>query len=190
MRKHNSSILPKIGIFFTVLIFCLAVTSISYSLWVDDVDINFSITIGKKQEDFETTWARMYNQPDNFTYEFPGNNWATYIKHYPNETQETFYLYAAQNMYVGQLIIWRNNTHLFIKYSLDENYSMSESHIHVETTLYNIPQANGNPIPGLFAYKKNHEPNVIEYTYEINWNESWNQQLLFIAAHAVVWITN
>jgi len=185
MRKHNSSRLPKIGVLFTFLLLCLAGLSISYSKWYDHVDMQMSINIATQEE---TAWARMYNQSDNFTYDFPGNNWATYLKHHLTETPQTFYLYAGQHHLVGELITWRNNTHLFIKYQLNNIYTMSTSHVHVETSFYDIPQANGNPIPGLFTHKKDHEPGIIEYIYKIPWQNSWDEQQLFIAEHAEVWI--
>ena len=66
---------------------------------------------------------------------------------------------------------------------------MSESHLHVATSLEGIPQTpSGNPIPGQFDYGEEYDPSVNVYTYNMPWNQSWNDLDLYIAAHAVVWI--
>jgi hypothetical protein len=45
---------------------------------------------------------------------------------------------------------------------------MSESHLHVNTSLEGIPQNNGGPTPGQFDHKEeDHDPRITEYTYEI-----------------------
>ena len=157
----------------------------SYGAWTDIITINGTITTGEGEE--ETAWARMYDDPEDSTYDFPGANWATYIIHQPTEEPATFYLYAGQHYRVGELHVSKDNDYLYVEYDLD--VAMSESHLHVATSLEGIPQANGNPIPGQFDHKNDHDPQVTEYTYMIPWDQSWNGvDLFYIAAHAVVWI--
>ena len=185
-RKHKKTT-AKLGLLFVVLVFSLASIGASHSWWNDTLTIHGTITTGTWEED-ETAWARMNDDPDVTTYDFPGDNWATYIKCIPGETIQTFYLYAGQHYRVGELIVWKDTTHLFVKYDLDDGYDMSVSHLHVNTSLEGIPQNNGGPIPGQFDYSEDHDPRVIEYTYQIPWDQSWNNvEFLYIAAHAVVW---
>jgi hypothetical protein len=188
MKKKRTSTIPKIGFLFTIILLCFAGLNISYSIWYDQVDIIVSITTSGGEETSAGTWARMYDQPNNFTYEFTGHNWATYLIHQPTETPVTFSLYADQHLRAGELIIWKNTTHLLLKYTFDAGYHMSASHLHVATTLQDIPQKNGNPTPGKFSYKKDHDPHMTEYTYQLPWKTIWNGKHLFIAAHAEVWI--
>ena len=42
--------------------------------------------------------------------------------------------------------------------------------MHFATSLDGIPQTNGNPIPGSFDYAMEHDPEVLEYTYEMDLN--------------------
>jgi len=174
------------GFTFTILLLLLASISASYSAWIDEIYITGTITTGEWVSE-ETAWARMYDYPNDFTYEFPGSNWATYIIHQPTENQETFYLYAAQHYRVGELKVWKNTTHLLIEYNLDIGYEISESHLHIATSVEDIPQKNGNPIPGQFDYAENHNPRVDEYVYAIPWDSNWDNKELYIAAHAVTW---
>ncbi|TKJ38004.1 hypothetical protein CEE36_10865 [candidate division TA06 bacterium B3_TA06] len=101
--------------------------------------------------------------------------------------EETFYLYAAQHHRVGELLVWNDSSFLYVKYVTDEGYDMSETHLHVDPQSDSIPQANGNPIPGRFDYKEEHDPRVNEYTYEVEWDSTWDGKDLNIAAHAMVW---
>lgn len=185
MRKRRSNI-KKLGFAFIVLLLCLASIGASYSAWYDTITITGTVTTGEWACD-ETAWARMLNEPEDFTYEFPGSNWATYIIHKPTEDLATFYLYAAQHYRVGELHVWNGTSNLYVKYVLDAGYTMLESHLHIAALLDDIPQKNGNPIPGQFAYKEDYNPSVTEYTYVIPWDSSWNGKDLYIAAHAVVW---
>ena len=158
----------------------------SYGVWTDTITIEGTITTGEVHD--ETAWARMYDISDDFTYEFPGSNWATYIINQSTENEATFYLYAAQHYRAGELHVWKDDSYLYVEYDLDDSYDMSESHLHVNTSLDGIPQNNGNSPPGQFDHKEDHDPRVTEYTYEIPWDPSWNNHDLYITAHAVVWI--
>lgn len=63
---------------------------------------------------------------------------------------------------------------------------MSETHLHVATKLSDIPQANGNPIPGQFEYKGEYNPKTDYVKYEIPLSKFGCEKILYIAAHAVV----
>jgi hypothetical protein len=185
-RKHKKTI-AKLGLLFTIILFLLASISMSYAHWTDTITIQGTVTTGTWEWE-ETAWARMYDYPNNFTHPFPGDNWATYIIY--NETQVTFYLYADQEYRVGELHVWKDNSNLlYVKYVLDAGYTMSVSHLHVNTSLdeNDIPQNAGGPIPGQFDYKVEDHDRVTEYTYEIPWDQSWNGVDLYILAHAVIW---
>lgn len=156
----------------------------SYGAWTDTITINGTVTTSEAHN--ETAWVRMNNVPDDFSRPFPGDNWATYIIY--NETQTTFFLYAAQHYRVGELHVWKSNDNLYVEYDLDDGYTMSESHLHIATSLDDIPQSNGNPIPGQFDHQEECAPAVTEYTYDIPWDQSWNDRDIYIAAHVIIWI--
>jgi len=190
MRRKLTKI-PKIGFLFLIVIISLTSLSISYAGWIDQINVNGNVTTS---DDFnklcgtnETAWARMNNDSNDFTYPYPGPNWATYIITQPTETTQTFYLYAGQHQWVGELKIWKDNDYLYVKYDLGGYYSMSETHLHVATSVEGIPHSNGGPIPGQFSYSNTYDPTVTEDTYQITWDQSWNNVDLYIAAHAVVW---
>jgi hypothetical protein len=63
---------------------------------------------------------------------------------------------------------------------------ISETHLHVATSLEGIPQKNGNPPPGQFEFKMEHDPWVDDYTYMILLGDWTVGEALYIAAHAVV----
>ena len=181
-RRKDKKTFAKLGLIFTILLILLASISMSYSAWTDTIMIHGTINTGNWEE---TAWARMYNDPDNFTYNFSESSWATYIIY--NETQQsTFYIYASQYNKIGELYVSNDSSYLYVEYNLDDGYSMSESQLHIATSLDGIPQTPpGNPKIGNFEYNASH-PYINEYTYMIPWNQSWNNQDLFIAAHAVV----
>ena len=188
-KKIKNSKIAKLSLAFAALLLFLSSIGLGYSAWTDTIYVTGTITTGEWDSD-ETAWGRMYDVPDDFTYEFPGANWATHIIHRPTANQVTFYLYAAQHYRVGKLHIWKNTDNLFVEYDLDPGFTMSESHLHIAislTGLTGIPQSNGNPVPGQFAYKQDHDPYVSEYLYTIPWDQNWCNIDLYIAAHAVVW---
>ena len=185
-RKHKKTI-AKLGLIFVIILLSLASISMSYAAWTDTITIEGTVTTGTWAVN-ESAWARMYDDPDDFTHGFPGSSWATYIIHQPTEEPVTFYLYASQQYGVGELIVWKNTTHLIVEYHLDDGYDMEDTHLHIATLLEGIPHGGGgNPIPGQFDYTENHDPYVTDYTYNISWDPSWNNLDLYIAAHAVVW---
>jgi len=103
-------------------------------------------------------------------------------------------LYAGQDMLVGEVIVTNDEENIFVKYQLNEDainqgWCITETHAHVGKELGDFPLAGrwGNPVPGQFDYKKDHEPCVTEYTYEIPWCDEYGcDQEILIAAHAVI----
>jgi hypothetical protein len=96
-------------------------------------------------------------------------------------------LVAGKNIDVGTVIVWNDADNLYVKYVIDDptEWCLTETHLHVATSLDGIPQKNGNPPPGQFDYKDEHDC-VTEFLYTIPLT-SWSvDTLLYIAAHAVV----
>lgn len=96
----------------------------------------------------------------------------------------TVTLYAGQTIDAGTVTIWNDSTDLYVKFSTTGGWVMNETHVHVAATVDGIPQRNGNPIPGQFAYKTVHDPAVTEYTYKIALDEFVGGQSIVVAAHA------
>lgn len=99
---------------------------------------------------------------------------------------------------VGNVTIWSDGSYLFVQYNtvdqtkgtdLTDDWYITETHLEVATSVAGIPQKNGNPIPGKFAYKNTHNY-VTSYTYKVSLNQYSSGQTLYIAAHAVVNVPN
>jgi Ca-activated chloride channel family protein len=87
---------------------------------------------------------------------------------------------------VGDVIIWQDATNVYVKYVTTDGWYMTETHLHVDDALADIPKTNkGNPKIGKFDYSTDHSPAVQEYTYTIPWVVSSGDTLYF-AVHAVV----
>ena len=88
---------------------------------------------------------------------------------------------------VGDVKVWNDAEYLYVKYVITEtDWCLTETHLHIfldEESFTDIPQKNGNPIPGHFDYSMEHDC-VTEYTYEIPLE--WPCTDLYVAAHAVV----
>jgi len=97
-------------------------------------------------------------------------------------------LIAGQNINVGTVTIEPGDGELLVTYEITEpGWCMTESHLHVATAWEDIPQKNGNPVPGQFDYASYYDPCVTSDTYVIPAEEGWcAEDYLYIAAHAVV----
>jgi hypothetical protein len=86
---------------------------------------------------------------------------------------------------VGDIKVWNDATHLYVRYETDAEWPMTETHLHVALSPGAVPQKNGNPSPGKFDYSGDHDPaiNGITYMIELEWAVGTN---LVIAAHGVV----
>jgi len=94
-------------------------------------------------------------------------------------------LIAGQFYDAGDVKVWNDGDYLYVKYVATGNWEITETHLHVAESMEEIPQKNGNPIPGQFDYKDEHDPAVAEFLYKID--NTWDiDDELFIAAHAVV----
>ena len=87
---------------------------------------------------------------------------------------------------VGTVHVWICDDYLKVKYDLTDGWLLAETHLHVADSWEEIPQKNGNPIPGKFDYKMEHD-GVSEFTYSIPLADLGDVDCVFIAAHAVVY---
>jgi len=103
-----------------------------------------------------------------------------------NEADE-FDLYAGQNILVGKVLVWNDADNLYVKYLItDPDWCLTETHLHVAASMEEIPQKNGNPIPGKFDYKGEHEcESEVDYVIPLPEGTECDNTLV-IAAHAVV----
>jgi hypothetical protein len=90
-------------------------------------------------------------------------------------------LIAGQHHDAGEVLVWNDGNTLFVKFVAAEGWEMKTTHLHVAEDEDDIPQKNGNPPPGKFDYKGEHDPPVTEITYEIEWD---GDDDIVIAAHA------
>lgn len=84
---------------------------------------------------------------------------------------------------VGDIVMWNDATNLYVKYVTSGNWTICGTHLSVKRYSTQVPQANGNPIPGQFQYKNSFNPCVTEKVYTIP-VPSWST--FVIAAHADV----
>lgn len=109
----------------------------------------------------------------------------TYLTKHTESNPYVTELLAGQTIDVGEVLVWNDGNFLYVKYVVDAAYwCLTETHLHVATSLEGIPQKKGNPPPGQFDYKGEHDC-VTDYTYEIPLTWGVDTEL-FIAAHAVV----
>jgi len=100
-------------------------------------------------------------------------------------------LIAGQYINVGQVVVTHDETNVYVLYETIDGWYMTETHLHIARTVEDIPQANGNPIPGLFDYSMIHNPPVQVYEYTVpicsflggGWSDG---DEFVITAHAVV----
>lgn len=123
----------------------------------------------------ETAMARMYDDPENFTYKFNKHPWFSYLKVTPTAQKQTFYYYAAQHYKVGEVDIWKEGGYLYVDVRLFEDFELKELHINVQTSL------TATPSPQSTAFGK------YPYTSSpIAWKGVWDGKQLFITVHGVV----
>jgi len=104
-------------------------------------------------------------------------------------------LIAGQTADVGDVLVWNDATTLYVKYKIaddttpddyTDNWTITKTHVHVATAWEDIPQKNGNPIPGKFDYKNTYA-NVVETNPLMIPLNGWIPGTeLYIAAHADV----
>ncbi len=97
-------------------------------------------------------------------------------------------LIAGRHIDVGEVLVWNDSDHLYVKYTTSKHWCLTETHLHVATSLKGIPQTKkGNPIPGKFEYKSYLNPCAEELLYKIPLDPHWEcDTVLYVAAQAVV----
>jgi len=97
-------------------------------------------------------------------------------------------LIAGQHYYAGTVWISNDASNIYVQYTTDTPWKMSEAHVAVASTLAGIPQTKaGNPIPGRFAYSATFDPEVAGYTFVIpSAGVFAANQTVYVAAHAIV----
>ena len=102
----------------------------------------------------------------------------------------TLSMYAGKSEYVGDVSVSCDGTYLYITISTIGDWVLTETHLAVATSLEGIPQTkSGNPKVGRFPYKHEDLGGVPSDPYTIALSEigASSGDLLYIAAHAVVW---
>ena len=97
-------------------------------------------------------------------------------------------LVAGQHYYAGTVWISNDSSNIYVQYTTDTPWTMSEAHATVAATVAGIPQSkSGNPIPGRFSYSATFDPEVSNYTFVIPSNGMFvANQTVYVAAHAIV----
>jgi len=84
-------------------------------------------------------------------------------------TPQVVNLIAGQTNVIGTVTVSNNSGTLNVTYATSGSWVMSKTHLAVAATLSGIPtNASGNPIPGQFPYKGDHNPAVTSVTYQID----------------------
>ena len=89
---------------------------------------------------------------------------------------------------IGYVTVSQCGDNLYVTYSITciTCWHLTETHLAVATDRDDIPQRNGNPVPGQFDYAMTHDLPTKSYTYVIPLGEWDAGTELVIAAHAVV----
>lgn len=132
-------------------------------------------------EGSETAWGegtRFTNQ----------GNWGMYFTFSGTEVVKN--LYAGQTTLVGTVKAYLENGYIVVEYNFNDPYWAMEYHMHIGSTVANIPQTRTkNPVPGQFAYKYAYagdEDDPYVQTIKIVSNFAYTSGTVYIAAHAVV----
>ncbi len=98
-------------------------------------------------------------------------------------------LYAGQTIDAGTVTVGNDEYNLYVTFSAQNGWLLSETHLHVADTEEAVPQTKkGNPKVGNFAYQTQHDPAAQEFTYTIAKADLAfdSTDSLVVAAHAVV----
>jgi hypothetical protein len=139
-----------------------------------------------------TAMARMFDDQNDLTYQFPGHAWFTYLKHEPDGTASTFYMYSGNvpSERVGIVNIWKDASNLYVQIVLDADYYMSKSDVHVALSLGFFGHLPGNQPDWAFGHylsQKTNDPVADTDTHTIAWDSDWDGEELIIAVHADVY---
>jgi len=143
-----------------------------------------------------TAWGG-HAMPQWNMWQFPGNNWALYIRYNLSATQYVGDLYAGNpkndpaSKVVGRVTVSDDVVagvgNIYVTYTITKaGYSIYSGHTIVRGALEDIPQVNGNPPPGQFDYIWGpFDPTVGTHTVTIPYDSDWGSDL-YIGAHAIV----
>jgi len=96
-------------------------------------------------------------------------------------------LVAGQHFAAGTVSVSNDAAYIYVQYTTDSPWVMSDAHVAVAGTVEGIPQTKaGNPIPGRFPYSATFDPEVTSYAFVIPAGTFEAGQTLFVAAHAMV----
>lgn len=125
----------------------------------------------------------LFTVPASAELDLPDPVWTSETSTYP--------LYAGQSMLVGDVLIKQDSNGIWVKFELNEDamsegWLIMETHVDVKGDVADIPQKNGNPIPGQFEQKETLDPGMPEAGwYFFEFDMAWEMPLA-VAAHAVV----
>ncbi len=93
-------------------------------------------------------------------------------------------LIAGQHTVIGKVTVSTNGTFIRVIYELNQpNWGITQTHLDVKEGWEQIPQAgNGNPVPGQFEFKTDHDK-IIGYYYDV---DVTGMSQVSIAAHCKV----
>ncbi len=98
-------------------------------------------------------------------------------------------LVAGQNQIVGIIFVSNDADNLYVTFDAKYNlgFCLNETHLHVTDLWSEVPQNNGNPTPGQFDYKGEHDcADTVSYTVPLAGLDANGDGEITIAAHAVV----
>jgi hypothetical protein len=77
-------------------------------------------------------------------------------------------IWAGQSINAGTVNIMNDADYIYVTYSTVDDWMLQETHVHIGSTLSDIPHTKKNiPIPGQFAYSNYHDPVVATFSYNI-----------------------
>jgi len=102
---------------------------------------------------------------------------------------QVFTLWAGQTIESGTVTVTNDDEYLHVTFETSGDWLLTETQLHVAEEMSGIPTNNpGNPIPGQFEYKTEHDF-VSSYTYKILLSDleaDEEDPMLVVATHAVV----
>jgi len=100
------------------------------------------------------------------------------------EPDWTWDLIAGQHYLVGQVSLWNDTETLWVEYVLldDTEYDwyLTEAHLYIGL---DKPK---KPAPGKFPYKKEFDSEVDCYLFEVELDEDWHCDTVYVATHATI----
>lgn len=111
----------------------------------------------------------------------------------------TYKLMAGQYDWIGNVWVWVEDDMLHVRYQMFGNvappeYCLEETHVAFGDELTDIPQKNGNPVPGLFPYNVDYagvtsvayDGCIHRQEYQIPLGDLADTLPLYIATHAAI----